>query len=226
MGADYVFDYRDPDVVDKIKSQVPNIGHVFDCIGTGTSSTQASQAVRAEGGLLCTVRPGKANTENVERRVQVTDVLVWTAFLKDHQYREFKWPVCNSSYVFRFRSSHFFCRPHKLITICRASCSKISPGGLKVKNSSRTWFGWYLEDLMVSKRDFRCIEMGRSLHLRSCMNSRRYNRQYTVHYDTGSTSHLIFYTRAVSYLRRHETCSRDTLELLIKYDVNSVLGTS
>ncbi|KFY27670.1 hypothetical protein V491_00787 [Pseudogymnoascus sp. VKM F-3775] len=98
MGADYVFNYRDLDVVDKIKSQVPNIGHVFDCIGEGTSSTQASQAVCADGGLLCTVRPGKANTENVEKRVQVTDVLVWTAFLKDHQYREFKWPASQADH--------------------------------------------------------------------------------------------------------------------------------
>ena len=43
--------------------------------------------------MLCTVRPGKANTEKVEKRVRVTDVLVWTAFLNDHAYKEFKYPV-------------------------------------------------------------------------------------------------------------------------------------
>lgn len=43
--------------------------------------------------MLCTVRPGKVFTGNMEKRVKVTDVLVWTAFLKDHSYKEFKWPV-------------------------------------------------------------------------------------------------------------------------------------
>lgn len=95
MGADHVFDYQNPKVVAKVKAEVPNIAHVFDCIGRGTSSTQGSQMVGPEGGILCTVRPGKAGTENVESRVKVTDVLVWTAFLKDHHYKDFKWPVCS-----------------------------------------------------------------------------------------------------------------------------------
>ena len=93
MGATHVFDYRDPDVVDKIKSNVPNISHVFDCIGSSTSSIQASKTVKADGGTLCTVRPGKAFTEGIAGHVKITDVLVWTCFLKDHQYKEFKWPV-------------------------------------------------------------------------------------------------------------------------------------
>jgi NADPH:quinone reductase-like Zn-dependent oxidoreductase len=94
LGATHVFDYHDPDVVAKIKSAAPNIEHVFDCIGSETSSPTASQAVTEKGGILCTVRPGKVFTEKVESRVKVTDVLVWTVFLKDHQYKEFKWPVC------------------------------------------------------------------------------------------------------------------------------------
>ena len=63
--------------------------YVFDTIGNTTSSALASQAVDEKGGVLCTVRPGKANTEGVTKQTKVTDVLVWTAFLKDHQYREF-----------------------------------------------------------------------------------------------------------------------------------------
>ena len=94
MGAQHVFDYSDADVVRKIKEVEPELAYVFDTIGNADSSAVASQAVRAAGGTLCTVRPGKANTEGCTERTKVTDVLVWTAFLKDHAYGEFKWPVC------------------------------------------------------------------------------------------------------------------------------------
>lgn len=44
------------------------------------------------------MRPGKANTEQVTANTHVTDVLVWTAFLKDHRYGEFHWPVSHPIY--------------------------------------------------------------------------------------------------------------------------------
>ncbi|ORX37329.1 hypothetical protein BD324DRAFT_441385 [Kockovaella imperatae] len=93
LGADHVFDYKDESVVDKIREAASDLRYVFDTIGNETSSATASKAVRQEGGSLCTVRPGKGNTDNVERRVKVTDVLVWTVFLKDHAYKEFKYPA-------------------------------------------------------------------------------------------------------------------------------------
>ena len=93
LGATHVFDYHDSNVVSAVQAAVPNIEYVFDCIGNEISSELASQTVRSEGGVLCTVRPGKDLTENVESRVRVTDVFVWTAFLKDHSYKEFRWPV-------------------------------------------------------------------------------------------------------------------------------------
>ncbi|KAH2154440.1 hypothetical protein KXW37_001321, partial [Aspergillus fumigatus] len=33
-----------------------------------------------------------AFTENVPKQTKVTDVLVWTAFLKEHKYKNFYWP--------------------------------------------------------------------------------------------------------------------------------------
>ncbi|KAI5465598.1 zinc-binding dehydrogenase family oxidoreductase [Mariannaea sp. PMI_226] len=93
LGAAYAFDYRDPDVSQKIATVMPGIRYVFDTIGNDTSSVLGSRAIDDNGGTLCTVRPGKAFTENVAKHVKVTDVLVWTAFLKDHQYREFRWPA-------------------------------------------------------------------------------------------------------------------------------------
>jgi NADPH:quinone reductase-like Zn-dependent oxidoreductase len=93
LGATHVFDYRGANVVQSIQAAAPNIEYVFDCIGNESSSKLSSQTVPPEGGVLCTVRPGKVFTEDVEKRVKVTDVLVWTAFLKEHRYKEFKWPV-------------------------------------------------------------------------------------------------------------------------------------
>lgn len=93
VGAHHVFDYSSPDVISQIKEVEPNILYVFDTIGNTDSSVTASQAISEEGGTLCTVRPGKANTEKCTPRTKVTDVLVWTAFLKDHAYGDFKWPA-------------------------------------------------------------------------------------------------------------------------------------
>ncbi|WYZ37982.1 hypothetical protein EsH8_II_001488 [Colletotrichum jinshuiense] len=93
LGAKHAFDYRDDGVVESIKKAAPGLKYVFDTIGNKTSSGQASQAVDESGGRLCTVRPGKANTDDVTKQTTVTDVLVWTAFLKDHQYGAFKWPA-------------------------------------------------------------------------------------------------------------------------------------
>ncbi|KAJ5959368.1 uncharacterized protein N7479_006518 [Penicillium vulpinum] len=92
-GAKHVFDYKDKNVVEKIHNAVPNLKHAFDTIGTTDSSTVASRAFRAGPGNLCTVRPGKANTQDVLPGTHITDVLVWTAFLNDHSYGEFKWPA-------------------------------------------------------------------------------------------------------------------------------------
>ncbi|OAL46974.1 GroES-like protein [Pyrenochaeta sp. DS3sAY3a] len=93
FGASAAFDYKQADVVASIKSAAPDLQYVFDTIGDSSSSTLASQAIRDQGGNLCTVRPGKANTSEVTKRTKVTDVLVWTAFLSDHRYGEFFWPA-------------------------------------------------------------------------------------------------------------------------------------
>jgi NADPH:quinone reductase-like Zn-dependent oxidoreductase len=92
-GATHVFNYSEADVSKKISEAVPHLQYVFDTIGNEKSSELASQAIREEGGVLCTVRPGKANTENCTKRTKITDVLVWTAFFKEHRYGDFHWPV-------------------------------------------------------------------------------------------------------------------------------------
>ncbi|KAM0585180.1 hypothetical protein ACHAP6_006577 [Verticillium nonalfalfae] len=75
-GATHVFDYNDPEVTAKIRSAAPDLAHVFDTIGSATSSATACEAIDGRPGVLCTVRPGKANTGNVPQNVQVTDVFI------------------------------------------------------------------------------------------------------------------------------------------------------
>lgn len=93
LGATSIFNYRSPTVVEDIKKKLPGITYILDCIGTEASSVQASKTVCDAGGVLCTVRPGKAFTENIEPRVRATDVLVYTAFYKEINYRGLHYPV-------------------------------------------------------------------------------------------------------------------------------------
>ncbi|KAH7129758.1 hypothetical protein B0J13DRAFT_132131 [Dactylonectria estremocensis] len=93
-GATHAFDYKDADVVDQIQKCSPGLKHAFDTIGNAKSSTQASASMGANNGNVCTVRPGKAFTEGVASHIKITDVFVFTAFLKEHTYRQvYHWPV-------------------------------------------------------------------------------------------------------------------------------------
>lgn len=91
-GAQHCFDYPEPEVVDKIRAAASGLKYVFDTVGSESSSATASQTL-VEGSVLCTVRPGKAFTEDVPKHVKVTDVLVWTAFLEEHRYGKLHWRV-------------------------------------------------------------------------------------------------------------------------------------
>ena len=92
LGADHVLDYHSSTVIEDIKCIEGNLRYVFDTIGDKTSSSLSSSAA-SKGATFCTVRPGKANTENLSSDIHITDVLVWTAFLWPHSYGEFHWPV-------------------------------------------------------------------------------------------------------------------------------------
>ncbi|KAF4501666.1 toxD [Fusarium agapanthi] len=86
-GATHVFDYNDDEVVSKIRSALPNLQHAFDTVGNETSSATASRSISLPEGALCTVRPGKVNTQDVPSHIKVTDVFVFSVFPKDHIYR-------------------------------------------------------------------------------------------------------------------------------------------
>ncbi|KAF4467831.1 zinc-binding oxidoreductase [Fusarium albosuccineum] len=84
-GAKHVFDYKDPDVIQKIRKALPEVKYIFDTIGNETSSATASEAMSKSGGVLCTVRPAKEFTESVTPQTKVTSVFFFTSFLKDLQ---------------------------------------------------------------------------------------------------------------------------------------------
>lgn len=80
-------------MIESITKAAPDLRYVFDAIGDKTTSSTSCRVFGDRPGNLCTVRPGKANTDQVTANTHVTDVLVWTAFLKDHGYGTFHWPV-------------------------------------------------------------------------------------------------------------------------------------
>ncbi|KAL2878273.1 hypothetical protein SGCOL_006525 [Colletotrichum sp. CLE4] len=129
LGARHVFDYHDDDVIDSIKQSAPGVEYVFDTIGNESSSGLASQTINEKGGGLCTVRPGKANTNEVPKRIKVTDVLVFTAFLKDHRYGKFHWPANEEDHKLGtefFEKLPGWVEDYKI----RPARPKVIPGGL------------------------------------------------------------------------------------------------
>lgn len=129
VGAKHVFDYRGGSVVDDIKAAAPDLSYIFDTIGSETTSQVASEAITTAGGTLCTVRPGKVFTDKCSKQTMVTDVLVWTAFLSDHRYKEHFWPANEDDHRL---SADFFDALPSLIRDgkIKANNTKVYTGGL------------------------------------------------------------------------------------------------
>ncbi|KAF8852043.1 hypothetical protein BDZ45DRAFT_750046 [Acephala macrosclerotiorum] len=72
LGAIHVFDYHDEDVISEIKSVAPNIG-------SETSSTSF-----------------KADAQKEEE--EGDSLHLWAVFLKDHQYKDSKWPASEADH--------------------------------------------------------------------------------------------------------------------------------
>lgn len=114
-GANYVFDYNDDDVILKLRSALPNVQHALDTIGNETSSATIAKAMASTGGTLCTVRPGKANTQDVPPHIKVTDVFVFTAFPTEHTYRgKAHWPVSTPDSAHKCTYMNFYINPYIL----------------------------------------------------------------------------------------------------------------
>jgi NADPH:quinone reductase-like Zn-dependent oxidoreductase len=55
LGADYVFDYKDKDVVSKIREVAPDLKYAYDAISEHGSCSLIEQCFGSEGGVICCV---------------------------------------------------------------------------------------------------------------------------------------------------------------------------
>jgi len=76
LGADHVFDYRDAEVVQKIKS-VANVTHAVDAISEDATLQQVVDAFGKDGGTVCLVLSPKKPTNRSD--VKFVNVLLYTA---------------------------------------------------------------------------------------------------------------------------------------------------
>lgn len=79
LGADVCFDYRDPDVVSKIKQAAKdNLAYAFDCISEKEATRQVCATLTSSNSHVCTVLP--FITSEIPSHVQEHRVLMYTIF--------------------------------------------------------------------------------------------------------------------------------------------------
>ncbi|KAJ5283318.1 hypothetical protein N7505_001298 [Penicillium chrysogenum] len=86
LGACYVLDYRDEDVVARIRKLAPDLEYAFDTLGPSSNSLIVSQALANGGGNLCTLHLDNLNMLGVAPLSKRTYVSIWKAFLHEHQF--------------------------------------------------------------------------------------------------------------------------------------------
>lgn len=80
-GADAVFNYREPSVVEKILEKYPNISSAVDCISEGVSTDICGRVIRNNGGKIITLLPGaKSKYAGVEHELIMSYTLFGRAF--------------------------------------------------------------------------------------------------------------------------------------------------
>jgi NADPH:quinone reductase-like Zn-dependent oxidoreductase len=93
LGATHVLNHRSTDVIASIKDLAPNLKYFFDTIGSEKTTPAGCLALGDSEPVMCTVRPGKAHTEEVLDNVKITSVLMWTAFGEAVDFRGTHFPV-------------------------------------------------------------------------------------------------------------------------------------
>jgi len=85
LGADAVFDYRDPDVSEKIKAYTGNrLSRAIDCISEGDTPKQVAASLNSEGGFVTVVLPAEVPGDNVQSDFPLVYTLHGQAF--EHPY--------------------------------------------------------------------------------------------------------------------------------------------
>lgn len=80
-GADAIFDYHDPQVVDKIVQTYPNISVALDCFSAGKSTDICDAIIAGQGGKVVVLLPtAKPKTEGVEHELIMSYTLFGLPF--------------------------------------------------------------------------------------------------------------------------------------------------
>lgn len=80
-GADVVFDYHDPQVIEKILQNYPNISVALDCFSAGKSTDICDAIIAGQGGKVVVLLPvAKPKTEGVEHELIMSYTLFGLPF--------------------------------------------------------------------------------------------------------------------------------------------------
>ncbi|KAF7330297.1 Zinc-binding oxidoreductase [Mycena venus] len=81
LGADVVFDYRDPEVTSKIRAWADNrLAHAVDCVSDATTTRQTAECMGPEGGKVSLVLNEPVNVPGVQARFDLVYTLLGKAF--------------------------------------------------------------------------------------------------------------------------------------------------
>ncbi|KAL4245995.1 zinc-containing alcohol dehydrogenase family protein [Abortiporus biennis] len=84
LGADAIFDYKDPEVSSKIKAVTKDtLHHVFDTICTLQTQTLAMKTFAPGPGKLIVIQPPQPDAQILREDVQIDHVLIYTALGRD-----------------------------------------------------------------------------------------------------------------------------------------------
>lgn len=84
LGAHYVLDYRDKNILAQIQKLAPDLQYAFDTIGASSYSAAISRALAGATRNLCSIRLAAEYHFGVIPGITVSEVSVWKAFLNDH----------------------------------------------------------------------------------------------------------------------------------------------
>jgi NADPH:quinone reductase-like Zn-dependent oxidoreductase len=94
LGADHVFDYKDKDVVAKIREVAPTLKFSFDGISEQGSANLIEQCFGSEGGKICAILPYTGTLTRTD--VKIENVLVYTIFGRDFNFIGKYFPAVSS----------------------------------------------------------------------------------------------------------------------------------
>jgi NADPH:quinone reductase-like Zn-dependent oxidoreductase len=86
LGAHYVLNYHDKDVLAHIRNIAPNLEYAFDAVGSSSSLATVSEALGKNGGNICTIRPNTIHALALPPQVKATEVRLARAFLQMHMF--------------------------------------------------------------------------------------------------------------------------------------------